>query len=393
VAAKKKIFSSLIKLEKWVEDNEYKSYEPSDGLSSYLKFFTFNRLSLERALQQFVKQSPINIRPLFGIKKQESTKGRGYMASGYLTLYKLTREKNYAEKASLNLDWLAINTADKYNYHCWGNHFDFSNREGKLPKFEPVIVWTSLIGQAFLNAYKLLKKDSYLQIAQSICNWILRLPREMTDSGNCLSSVAYAQRSMHYSNMLGAAMLARTAKYTKEYKRKKELLMVAKSAMQYSCTRQLADGTWWYGEAANFHSIDNFHTGYNLDSLKCYLESTTDKEFEEHLVKGFNFFINNFFEENGIPKYYPAKTFPIDSQCASQAIETLANFSDYNKNILVLATRVADWTIENMQDKKGYFYYRRYPFNVTVKTPMLHWAQATTYKGLALLLSKLNDYA
>jgi hypothetical protein len=42
-----------------------------------------------------------------------------------------------------------------------------------------------------------------------------------------------------------------------------------------------------------------------------------------------------------------------------------------------------------MQDVSGYFYYRRYPLLVS-KTPMLHWAQATTYRALSLLLSKMN---
>ena len=79
----------------------------------------------------------------------------------------------------------------------------------------------------------------------------------------------------------------------------------------------------------------------------------------------------------------------MDSQCASQAIETLANFSEYDESALDLALKVAKWTIDNMQDKTGYFYYRQYPL-IKAKTPMLHWAQATTYKALTLLLSKVK---
>jgi len=37
----------------------------------------------------------------------------------------------------------------------------------------------------------------------------------------------------------------------------------------------------------------------------------------------------------------------------------------------------------------GYFYYREYPF-IRAKTPMLHWAQATTYNALSVLLMKLT---
>ena len=43
-----------------------------------------------------------------------------------------------------------------------------------------------------------------------------------------------------------------------------------------------------------------------------------------------------------------------------------------------------------MQDRDGHFYYRLYP-GMKAKAPMLHWAQATMYKGLSLLLVKLHQ--
>jgi hypothetical protein len=162
------------------------------------------------------------------------------------------------------------------------------------------------------------------------------------------------------------------------------MMDVARSAMEYSCTKQREDGSWWYGEAPKWHWIDNYHTAYNLDSLKCYMDHSNDRSFQTQLEKGFVFFIENFFGPDGRPRYYHNLHYPVDSQCASQAIETLANFSEFNSAALPLAFRVAKWTIRNMQDPRGYFYYRQYPL-IKAKTPMLHWAQATTYRGLCLL--------
>ena len=108
------------------------------------------------------------------------------------------------------------------------------------------------------------------------------LPRERTERGDCISYLAHVQSSIHNSNMLGAAMLARTAKHTGN----REYLEVARSAMEYSCSRQLADGAWWYGEDPKYHWIDNFHTGYNLDSLKSYMESTGDEAWRPNLRTG-----------------------------------------------------------------------------------------------------------
>jgi polysaccharide biosynthesis protein VpsJ len=383
---KKRIMESIQGLEKWVEDHAYKSYEPFDGLSSYLHFLTFNNLFLERILQQVVRRCPINIRPIIGVSKKESTKGRGYMAWGYITMYTMTKDKAYLDKAAACLKWLDKNKSPFYEKHSWGNHFSFSSRVGKLPKLEPIIVWTSLIGQAFIDMYELTKEQFYLDVIQSICDWILALPREKTDSGVCLSYVAFCQRSIHNSNMLGAAMLARSARYIKN----PELKKAAQEGMKYSCTRQLPDGAWWYGEADDLHWIDNFHTGYNLDSLKCYIDATGDKEYESQLKKGFDFFKKSFFEADGAPKYYHDRTYPIDSQCMSQAIETLARFSDLDKESLDLGIKVALWAIDNMQDKKkGHFYFRKYSTGLKNKIPMLHWAEATMYKALVLLYSKM----
>ena len=379
------IQESIQKVEKWVEDHDYKAYEPFDGLSSVFRPLTFGNLLLDRLLMQLIRQSPINLRPILGVKPLESTKGRGYMAWGYLIMFKSTGDQKYKEKAVKCLDWLMENKSPKFEKYSWANHFDFAGRGGRYTKDESIIVWTSLIGQAFLDAYEILGDKKYLDVAISICEWILDLPREKTKSGTCLSYLAFKKSFIHNSNMLGAAMLARTAFFTGNAEAKK----VAREAMIYSCSRQLPSGAWYYGEEEKYHWFDNFHTGYNLDSLKCYIDNTDDKFYEGNLRRGFEYYINNFFEASGRPKYYHNRAYPIDSQCASQAIETLANFSEYHAASLPLAKKVAKWTINNMQDKTGYFYYRQYPM-MKAKTPMLHWAQATTYKALTLLLSKIS---
>ena len=375
----------MLKVEHWVEEHRYMGYEPFDGLSSALRPLTFGNLFLDRLMLQLVRQSPLNLRHLFGIRPLESTKGRGYMASGYLTMYLTTRDSSYRERAETCLEWLMKNKSPKFKEFAWANHFDFASRTGSYSKDDPIIVWTALIGQAFLDAYEILGNMKYLDVASSVCEWIMALPREQTDDGVCISYMASTQSSIHNSNMLGAAMLARTSKF-KANMRYREL---AKEAMDYSCSKQTPNGAWFYGEAENQRWIDNFHTGYNVDSLKCYIESTGDRSFEQNLEKGFRYFLDTFIEKSGRPKYYHNRAYPIDIQCASQAITTLAYFSDYHKDSLEMAKKVATWTIRNMQDPSGYFYYRVYPC-IKAKTPMLHWGQATMYKGLTLMLSRLN---
>ena len=385
-AVRDKIFRSLKRVELWVENHGYQAYEPFDGLSSPLRKLTLGSLFLDRILLQAVRQSPFNLRPLFGIKPLPSTKGRGYMACGYLTMLGLNGDPLYRQKALTSLEWLMEHKSPKFEEYSWANHFDFASRGGRYSKHESIIVWTALIGHAFLDGYDLLAEPRYLEVADSVCRWILALPRERTESGTCISYMSPVMSSVHNSNMLGAAMLARTWRYTNQ----REYLEVASEAMKYSCSRQRSDGSWWYAEEPKFHWIDNFHTGYNLDSLQCYIDDTGDRTYDGALWKGLDFFKNHFFEKNGCPRYYHNRTYPVDSQCAAQAIETLSKFAGHDEESLLLAIRVAQWTIENMQDDEGYFYYRQYPL-MKAKTPMLHWAQATTYRALSLLLSALSN--
>ena len=379
------VYRSLKTVEKWVEDHHYEAYEPFDGLSSPLGHLTRWSPLLDRLLQQVGRQSPVNVRPLIGVKPLPSTKGRGYMAAGYLTLYRLTGEAECGRKAVHCLDWLLEHKSPKFQEYSWANHFDYASRGGRYSKDESIIVWSALIGQAFLDAFEILGEHRFLHVAESVCRWILTLPKERTHAGTCLSYHMLEQNSVHNANMLGAALLARTWRHSG----KPEYLELASAAMEYSCSRQRPDGSWWYGEHPKYHWIDNFHTGYNLDSLKCYIESTGDLTFRPHLNLGFEYFKTNFFEAGGRPKYYHNRAYPIDIQCASQAIETLTKFSDFAPDVLSTAINVARWTTKHMQDSTGYFYYRRYPLLVA-RIPMLHWGQATMFHALALLLLSLD---
>lgn len=53
-----------------------------------------------------------------------------------------------------------------------------------------------------------------------------------------------------------------------------------------------------------------------------------------------------------------------------------------------LALAVAKWTIDNMQEESGYFYYGQYPYRKE-KIPVMHWRQGTMFKALASLFSRI----
>jgi rhamnogalacturonyl hydrolase YesR len=382
---KAQIQSSLERVITWVQENEYRGYEPADGNSSWLFPLTRGKVFPMRVLQQVVLRAPFNIRPLIGISPHESAIGRGYMAWGYLMINRLNGDDNIRREAVACLEWLIANRASRYPEFCWGDPYEYATRGGRRQYGEPLLIWSALIGQVFLEAYEQFCDEKYLRVAESIGDWILKLPREDTETECCLSYNAYSQASIHNSNIMGAAFLSRVAVLTKNHEAK----TVAKCAMAYTCSRQRRDGSWYYAEGPKFHWIDNFHTGYNLSAIKIYSSASKDDSFDDVLVKGRQFYKSRFFEGDGRPKYFHDSVYPIDIQCASQAIDTLTLLAEDDPECLLLAMKVARWTLNNMQGKDGHFFYRDLGWR-KVRTPMLHWGQGTMVKALAALLKKLT---
>ena len=116
------------------------------------------------------------------------------------------------------------------------------------------------------------------------------------ESGNSAAGFSYPLPSLrgetHNANFLADALLYRAFKHTGDEK----FLAPALRATRHSAAKQHADGSWFYGERSSQRWIDNFHTGYNLDCLKRYIESTGDREYEARLQRGFEYFTAQFFE-------------------------------------------------------------------------------------------------
>src|SRR5208282_2116548 len=109
-----RIQDALNRLQGWVEAHEYRGYEPFDGLSSWARPLMAGNQFAERLLMQLIRQSPFNLRPLFGISPKDSTKGRGYMARGYLILYQTTKRQEYLDRAVACLKWLDEHKAARF---------------------------------------------------------------------------------------------------------------------------------------------------------------------------------------------------------------------------------------------------------------------------------------
>ncbi len=235
-----------------------------------------------------------------------------------------------------------------------------------------------------MDAYELLSDPMYLDVARSSCEFILRDlgKRQVTDQSLCISYVPHQQMDIHNSNMLGASLLARVYKHTREA----GLLEVAQQAVRYTMDHQRADGSWYYGEGRRWRWVDGYHTGFVLDALYWYMQGTGDDQYQTHLVHGMDYY-REHLADGVIPKHYSNARYPIDIQAVAQIIQTFAFVPKEFHGDVIWADEIARWAIEHMQDRSGYFYFRKGRF-FTNKTPFLHWGQSTMLAALALLLQR-----
>lgn len=379
------IEKSFEKLKNYVERESYKGWDPYDGLNS--KFFhaipfAYESSFVRLAWIQTFKRMPINLRPLLGVKKDYNPKGLGLFLSGYCNLYYIKPKEEYIQKIKFLVDEILSLQSSGWNGSCWGYNFDWQARAFFQPKYTPTIVASTFIGYALLDAYDILKDQNLLQTARSICDFILKdLNRTYDHKGNFAFSYSPLDNTQVFNaSLLGSRMLSRVYSYTGE----KKLIDEAKKSVQFCVDYQQQNGAWAYGTLPFHQWIDNFHTGYNLECISEYMKYSGDNSYKESVELGLKYYLETFFTEDGNSKYYNTSLYPIDVHAPAQLVVTL-----YRLGILKeqkqLVDRVLKWTIENMQDEEGYFYYQiKKRFNS--KIPYIRWAQSWMFFAMSFYM-------
>ena len=231
--------------------------------------------------------------------------------------------------------------------------------------------------------YSILGKKEYLTAVKGAGKFILsELERHEDEKGICFAYAPGFLSPVHNSNLLGASALLRCWKHFRE----DNFFNLAKKAFEWTISYMNTDGSFYYGVGDKYKWIDNFHTAYNLDCLVTSYEICGEDivSFSE-IKRAYFFWINNFFEEHGAPKYYFTKKFPIDIQCAAQAIETLSKLSKYFDSALDIAEKLLNWTLKNMQKSNGSFRFQLRPLWKN-NLESLHWGESTMLSALGAYL-------
>lgn len=394
-----KLEKSIIRLLDYCRKNEWEGYDPYDALNSEifkrLPFLNFRLFRL--VFTQMLKRSPLNFRPLLRIPKTQNPKAIALFLMAFLKLKKLgllPDENLIALMIQKLIDLRSPNNLSNSknstnpnnssnSYWCWGYSFPWQSRAILVPIGMPNLVCTSFVANALMDAYENSPEPRYLEIATSAAEYILN--ELYWEEGDFIAGFSYPKPAMripvHNANFLGAALLCRIYKHRGD----KNFLGPALRVARYSAAKQHNDGSWNYGEHSTQRWVDNFHTGYNLCALQTICLYAETSEFESHIHLGFEFYKNHFFRNDGAPKYFHNRAFPIDIHSVAQSLITLLTFRDIDENSVFMAHAVFKWAMNNMLNCDEHYYYQKFPY-YTVKISYMRWSQAWMLYALSIFL-------
>jgi hypothetical protein len=373
----------------WCRRRDFAGYDPFDALNSRVFQSTPFRHSRTARLvwTQALKRSPLNLRSLALVPPQQNSKGLALFALASLANYRRLKTPEAETEARELLDQLWRMRVPSYSGAAWGYNFPWQSRNFYAPQGTPTIVPTAFAARAFIEAHQTVHDDSYLKMARSSCDFILRdLKRTVETSAEvCFSYSPLDGTRIFNASLLAAETLASVGALTGET----ELRDSALRAARYVVRKQNEDGSWAYGEEPGQEWIDNFHSAYVLSSLTRIAKSDNAPEpaLSQALQRGYEFWRERFFLADGWPKYYHDALYPADAHAAATAIITLLELQERDRGARALAEAIAAWAIRNLRDAQGFFYYQRRRF-FTVHTPYMRWSEGWMLYALARLLEE-----
>ncbi|MFV2016034.1 MAG: delta-aminolevulinic acid dehydratase, partial [Candidatus Heimdallarchaeota archaeon] len=373
-------------LKTYIENNDYRGYDPYDGLQApifKLPFLRSNKL-IRFATQQLVKRLPFSIRPILLIPKGFNPVTLGLAIQSYAYLYRAepNNQKEHLSKISYLVDELKKMIPEGFSGACWGYDFDWEARYSKIPAYQPSVVATGIIVNAIFIAYQLTRDKEQQDLVLSASDFVIRdLHRIYSGDNFCFSYSPFDKEQVYNASMKGAILLSQAYFISKSDK----LRDLAKKAVDFVIQHQRDDGSWPYSLASTGGWTDNYHTGYVLDCLHEYQSLTNDLDYTKNIKLGYSFYKNNFITKDGAPKFYYNKMYPIDCTSAAQTILTTTRFGDKE-----LAKKVAKWMTQNMQKSNGSFKFRKFR-NYTISTSFMRWSDAWMFAAMSYLVYETED--
>ncbi|WP_227714557.1 hypothetical protein [Marinobacter sp. DY40_1A1] len=361
---------------------DFAGFDPFDSLNSRLLSATplYRNNFIRLAWLQLGKRSPVNLRPFLGVPKKRNPKGIALVISGLVNDYHRTGENHFLVEANELSGWLLAERSNvqEWGYSCWGYHFDWQARAFYVPAGKPNIITTCYVARALFDLGKVTGDQSLIDVSLDAARFISRHLYTEADGRSFYAYIPGESAFVHNASLWGAAWCGFAGRTLGDEALVEQALRVARQSAQ----EQVKDGSWVYGERHHHKFKDGFHTGYNLEALCILRDALQTNEFDECIAKGYQYYVETFFETDGTAKYYDNSVYPLDMHSFAQAIFTLLKVGGTAADV-ELCERVVQRAIDLMyRPSTGLFIYQK-TRHFTNRINYMRWTQAWAYCSFA----------
>lgn len=341
---------------------------------------------------EFADRHPVFIRNILFLHPRRYAKAMALFIEIYLWIYQKTQEKSCLENVAKCETWFMENIVEMNGVWGWGLPLEWKSGSTIYPKNRvPFLIDTAY---AVISLLKILRdgyssnKAATQKALEKVYEGLLKKSSSMTiSSGESFFRFSpIDEKPIHNSNLYTAYALLSLNKYLNQKGPEPDRI---RQSIFFTLKRQKADGRWTYGDPdsdAGFDYTDNFHSVYILRALKCIHQYYNEKEIENAIKKGVQFYCREMVDPFYGPKFRPDRIFPIEiHSCAAQLL-VYAEFHTLIENAAAKINERLEWLKKNMWDRTGYFYYRLKKDGTLVKVPFIKWGQAWMARALMEVL-------
>jgi hypothetical protein len=372
--------------------SDFKGYDPYDGSNSKVRLI--NGTKYTRLISTYVnKFSPINMRRLLKIPRSRQNQALAFIGRAMIYDYEIYRK----EITDISNHLISESLIEKYGYHAWDAHgFPIQMRNSYHKPGITDVIGNEAVGRFFIELYKKHPDAKYKEICLSIRNSFVN--QLLVRTGDTLffkyTPETPESKWCYNASSVAAAYVTVVSRYF-NVDEDVDFPGIEKTLCDV-ILRQKPGGEWLY--SLNFETgyekpqID-FHQGFILDSLLDYMECTGFEEpFLSAYNRGLDFYYNKQFLPDGRGLYRYPKKYPVNIHNQAQGIVTFsrAGAAGFGDHYFDFARTIAEWTVKNMQDSAGHFYYMKYPFFKN-KTPYIRWNDASMAYAMGMYLDTVGE--
>jgi hypothetical protein len=386
--------AAALELERWGGSREWRGRDPYDALNGSRARLIGRTPLTRRLVIQLAKRSPVDLSRVLGVPRGENANTIAHVLSAYARGGAAGLDElgfPGPERTEWAIDRLEALRSPGYGEPCWGYHFDVETRFFFYSRETPNTIATSFAGLALLAAAERRGSGRARELAEGVGEFLLRRT-ELTPAadgrGAFLGYFPGDRTPIHNASLLAASVLAslHAAGGREEY------AQVAREAVDFALARQRPDGSWPYAEGEAGTWVDNFHTGYVLDSLLRCAEALDDDRARAAWRRGLAFFRARLIEPDGAPRFTAERSHPVDGQSVAQSIETLALASRMQPELLDDARLVLGYGLRRMRRRDGAFAFQRHRTFVN-RAAHVRWVEAPMLAALVSLCEAMKERA